>query len=214
MNKKFSLVPAAIAFGLYLFSTQAGAATVFDFEDQTSGSYSSITSTVGGITTSIYRANGNPLTVLGIGPPAWQSHSLIGTDFPDVVPPAGIIANFSTALTSASIQFGDFGGDDDTVWLEAWSGLNGTGTLLGSSNLFYPASRDISNGDIDIGSLTVFGTGIQSLRFYSTGDANYTPDSVYWDNLSVTVPEPGTLSLLTMGIFSLMFGKRRDLKTA
>lgn len=207
MSKKIHL-SVLLSLCLGWLSPQVQAATLFDFEDQAYGSHASISSTVGGITATIYRENENALTVLNIGPPSWQTHSLIGTDFPDPIPPQGLIANFSTALGSASIQFGDFGGDDDLVWLEAWSGLDATGTLLASNSFLYPATLDISNGDADVRSLSVSGVGIQSLRFYSTVGF---PDSVYWDNLSVStsVPEPASLGLLAIGLACVRMGKRR-----
>jgi hypothetical protein len=64
-----------------------------------------------------------------------------------------LVFNFSQAISDPSIQFGDFDADDDTEVMTAFSGLNGTGSNVGSNSVFYPASEDISNGDSDVATL-------------------------------------------------------------
>ncbi len=45
---------------------------------------------------------------------------------------SAFVANFSSSLSGFSFEFGDFDQDRDTLTLSAYSGLNGTGTLLGT----------------------------------------------------------------------------------
>lgn len=104
------------------------------------------------------------------------------------------VVNFSAAARGVSVEYGDFGEDPDAFTLRAFSGADGTGTLLATAT-----------GTLGIGSLPTFDTasvsagGILSIVMIG-GSADY-PNSVYYDNLTVTfadaapVPEPGTLAL-------------------
>jgi hypothetical protein len=193
------------------FAATAAKAQLFDFEDQSYGTFPSVTSTQGGLTVTIYRLSGEGCDITGpLGPASWSAHSLLDY-FGSNTPPRSI-ANFSAPLSSVSIQFGDYDQDDDTGVLTAFSGLDGTGAVLGTTSLFYPSSKDIANGDSDVATMGIIAPGIRSIMFTSAGSF---PDSVYWDNLNVqaggaAIPEPGSLAMLAgLGVSGWAFMRRR-----
>jgi hypothetical protein len=87
--------------------------------------------------------------------------------------------------------------------VKAYSGLNGTGNLLGSLNLLANDAPDI----YDAWTLATFAFSGQALSFDFTASAN----AVAFDNVSVTaVPEPSTvLLMLAGGVAALRTATRR-----
>ncbi len=184
---------------LALLSACAGSALasdpLFTWESVPYGTFPSVSETVGGLTATASPLGGGTLTVTGpLGPASWADKSLIyffGGG-------SGLVVDFSAPVSSASIQFGDYDADEDLVFLNAYSGPGGTGTLLASGFYDYPASADISAGDSAVASLTVTAPGIESIVATSGGAF---PGSIYWDNVSAetdttVVPEPASLTLL------------------
>jgi hypothetical protein len=146
------------------------------------------------------------MTVTGpLGPASWLNNSILAFNSGNP-----LVINFSQPVSNVSIQFGDFDQDNDTETMTAFSGPNGTGANLGSSTVFYPSNRDISNGDSAVATLGVNANGISSVVITSPFDAtnNPFPFSIYFDNLAIgaaaTVPEPSTLALLAAGSLALM----------
>jgi len=187
---------------------QASAQIVFDFESvlpvlsPNPTTVSSVSQTVSGLTVTITRTSGAVIDVWDLsvlsGPASFGFRTL-GT-FLDLTDDF-FVADFSAPVIGASIAFGDYGGDsDDTVLLEAYSGLGGTGTLLGTSAGSWGIG-DFGLGDPP-GTIAVSASGIQSIKF--KGGSTDFPQSLYWDNLTVrvqqqppgVVPEPGTLAML------------------
>jgi len=210
-----------VVVALFVAATSAAHAELFDFEATAStstasghpGAFTSLVELSGSLSATFTRQGGGAFDVVdSTGFPAFGQffpasfgvHSL--DPFADPGTPSAFIVNFSAPITSASLSFGDFGGDNDTMTLNAYSGLNGTGALLASSADAY-----------GVQSFPLFDTisakadGIQSLVFIG-GSASF-PNSLYYDNLSVSTPEPGSLALL-LGIGVAATGLRWRRKKA
>lgn len=116
-----------------------------------------------------------------------------------------MVVNLDQLIGRASIEFADFGRDDDTVFLEAYSGIDASGTLLGSASVLRPTALEFGN----VQTLELTGLeGARSLRFWSIGEGG--TNSLYWDNLTLTVvPEPGTIAALALGTAWLARRRRR-----
>jgi len=111
------------------------------------------------------------------------------------------VATFDRPVKAFSIDMGDFGGDPDTLFLEAYSGVNATGSLLASTTTMLPQGGSLfTEASLSVALDQPF---IQSVRFrggteqFSTPFGTFSiPNSVYYDNISVVIPEPASLSLL------------------
>lgn len=223
LRKTISFLAVLAGLALLVVGSPARAQIVFDFESVlpvlslNPTTVSSVTQTVSGLTVTIYRTSGAVIDVWDLsffsGPASWGSRSL-GT-FIDLTDDY-LVANFSAPVggVGVSVEFGDYGADsDDTVLLEAFSGLDATGSSLGS------ASSSWGGGDFFLGespgTIGVAASGIRSIRF--KGGSFQFPQSLYWDNLTVQqqrdiVPEPGALAMLAgLGVagVGLLFRRRR-----
>jgi MYXO-CTERM domain-containing protein len=191
-------------------------AQLFDFEDAPyttgftfPGDQTSLSMTNGGLTVTITRSGGTAFDVVdlespGLVPAGWGNRHLSPFNNPNG---GYFIANFSQAVSAASIQFGDFGSDNDVAFLRAFSGLNGSGLLIGSDSEIYPFTSGIHLGHV--GSLSVSGAGIWSIEF-GGGSAGF-PESLYWDNLRVTTDGaiPGPAAVLPFALGLLAARRRR-----
>lgn len=225
LNKLISSAAMLFAAIILTLSSQvlARADTVnFDFESQPAtftsppqgtrpGALTSLTMSMSGLSVTITRPGSQFDIVDNSGnqagkPASYGSRSL--DPFFDSSSNTPFIANFSQNVTSVSIDMGDYGGDIDNLVLEAYSGANGTGTLLASATGVL-----IPGGGFDTMTLSVTAPGIMSLRF--VGGSPSFPNSVFYDNLNVTfspqtsVPEPATMVLLGTGLAGLCGAVRR-----
>jgi hypothetical protein len=190
MRKLMACLVALVA------TAAANAAPIlFTFESTSQGTYSTLPITQGGLTATISTNTPNFLVTGPFGgAPGWGNNHLL-VSFNTF--PAGnyFQVNFSQPLTSASVQFADFFADSDTpVTLDAYSGLNGTGSIVASDSEVWPATSGFpAFGTLSLVSATPF----QSIRF--TGGGGF-PNSLFWDNLQVEVaPVPEPISLVVFG---------------
>ncbi|RYF58901.1 MAG: hypothetical protein EOO39_33755 [Cytophagaceae bacterium] len=160
----------------------AANAVVFDFESAVYGSgYTSLSQTVGGLQLDLSRTSGATFEVNDISgnagvPVSWGSHTL--GNFNDGNFTSSYIGNFSMSVGGVSIDLGDFGADTDTLTLSLYSGLNGTGSLLGS------ATGTLVGGGFAFSNIVVGTSGPGAMSFVLSGDpmTSY-PVSVYFDNI-------------------------------
>jgi hypothetical protein len=215
-------VPCAIVFGILLVSSSSVSAApiVFNFEELALGSVSSVISTRDGLTLTITRQDGSNLAVQNLNfvptVPDFETRNVSNFSGPLNASAfeASLILNFSAPIASASVSFGDLGGnfphdDDSPVTLTAFSGLNGTESNLGSSSVNYPDNLGfLDQGNGAIGTVSIGAAGIQSLRFSSGGP---TPGTLYYDNIVVdqaSVPEPASMLLLGSGLAGVLAQRR------
>lgn len=184
---------------------------VIDFESQAEGFTPVISATDQGVTATFFNGGTDLLLVQNLSffgaPASWGSRSVwSGGTLSASGPTTG---NFSHGLSWISIQFGDFGADDDSIYLQAFSGLDGTGSFLGMTSLFYDASRSLGNEDFVTLSLSS-PTPIRSVLFGSVGFQGL--NNIYFDNVrfeKADVPVvPGPLAALPFAL-GLLARKRR-----
>ncbi|MCB8933387.1 MAG: hypothetical protein M9921_11380 [Fimbriimonadaceae bacterium] len=184
----------------------AADAAFFGFEGEAEvGGLTSLVQTDSGLTLTISRSTGLTFGIQDVQGfvPSWGNRAL--SPFANSSANDYFVGNFSSAVSYVTLRGGDGGGDPDILELEAYSGLDGTGTLIDLDSADYG-----TNGfPADIG-VSVAGAGIQSIRFRggSGHDPNWQyPNSMYIDNITTTpVPEPVTLGL---GIGALAAAARR-----
>jgi hypothetical protein len=149
----------------------------------------------------------SPLTIPPLNFAAsWGTRTL--DPFGDTNDGTPFLLNFSQAITGLSVQMGDFGLDDDALSLQLFSGLDGTGTLLGTAT-----ATLVANGfEFSFLTPSLSTSAARSARFIGSS-ANV--NSVLYDNITVTfvptsaVPEPGTLALMASGLLGVGFIRRR-----
>jgi len=200
-------------------SLQAGIVT-FDFESTPAtfisppdssrpGALTSLGLSSSGLTISISRTNSTHFDIVdNNGNQAGKSASFGNRSLDPFFSPGpntGFIVNFSSALSAFQLSFGDYGQDAETLTLNAYSGLNGTGTVQS----FVLASNDDSCGGgactWTTTALSFFGTA-QSVDFGSnSGQALYTGIGV----TPVPLPASGLLMLFGSAGLGLFRSRRR-----
>jgi hypothetical protein len=195
-------------------TTALGDTVNFNFETSSTtsgGALTSLTLTQGGLTMTLTRP-GSTFDIVdfsGAVDPSFGSRTL--SPFANQTSGTPFNANFSLAISSLSIDMGDFGpgGDLDTLTMVAYDGLDGTGNIVGTATTTCCSGAD----PFVFTTLTVTGAGIRSVRFIG-GSAAF-PNSVFYDNITATftatapVPEPATIMLLSAGLVGVAAKIRR-----
>ncbi len=188
---------AALCAGVALYGS-AQAAT-FDFEAESAGSKGpTLVQIDSGLTLTITRIGGGDIEVAlrAAYPATWGSHAL--SPFLDTGAGAFLLT-FSSAISSISVDVGDFAPSDDDVF----SLTAGTG--------FDSDTQPGSTGFPTFSTLTV--AGVNTFTAVLSGGSTSFPQSVFWDNIKVTeasqVPVPGTLALLALGLAGIGPAARR-----
>lgn len=120
---------------------------------------------------------------------------------PESVPYSPFTATFDILTNSVSVDLGDFGGDSDELFLQAF-GLGGAS--LGETSLLIPGTDNVMH------TLSLNLSGISYVVFGSRGPS-LNGSSVYADNLTfdAPVPEPGTWVLMLAGFAGIGWRLRR-----
>ncbi len=175
-------------------STYVHSDSVFDFEsepmniDARAGSLDTLTMSVFGISMNLTRSSGNSFDVWNDSvsslslPFGWGSQAL--SPFANSRADDYFIVTFSRKLEFVSVEAGNFGGQADTFVLKAYSGENGTGTLLGTDSFLWDGT--LNRGTASVASVSL--SGIRSIAF--RGGDNQFPNSLFVDNITVAIPEP------------------------
>ena len=214
--KATKLSSLAVAVSMLSVATPAVARAdmvTFTFEELAlQNNITSLVMSAGGLTATLSRggsafviADWSVLSDAGF-PASWGVRTLDPTFNPGT---AGFLLNFSQGITGLSIQIGDFGFDEDALTLQLFSGLDGTGTLLGTASLTLPGGGDTFSF---LTPTVTTATPALSARFVGIGGGN---NSVLYDNITATfgaataVPEPGTLVLFASGLIGFGLLRRR-----
>ncbi len=185
---------------------------IFDFESQaatgvSSGGLTTLSMTNTGLTMTITRPGGTAFDIVDNvaqpgKPGSWGNRSLS----PFFNSSGGaFILDFSTGIDFFTAEAGDYGADSDTISIEAWSGLGGTGTLIA---IAAPTYGTAAFPTIATGGGLIGGT---ALSIVLKGGSPGFEDSLFWDNIQATaaVPEPASFAILGVGALALLRRKRK-----
>ena len=218
MRYLFCLKSLAAAGAMVLCgSARAGLTTTtynFDLEDQPVSDPSALTSLTLG--------PGGVVTITAPDPQAFGIQDLSALGLPgaeslgarSIQPdlydnPAPFTANFARPASSFSIDFADASDQTDQLSLKAFSGPNGTGSVVASQTGTLVSSLD----RFSVKTLTVSGQGIESVQFVGGPPGS---DQAFYDNLSVTtssggtaVPLPSSAAVFPLGAAMALLAGRR-----
>lgn len=117
-------------------------------------------------------------------------------------------ADFTSPVSFVSVQLGDFGADEDNLFLRAF----------GANDTFLAATSAVLGARVqNMLTLALSASGIRYVLFGSSGDFN---NSVYADNLTFTndsvppIPLPAGAVLLLTALGGLAWAGRRAARTA
>jgi hypothetical protein len=175
-------------------SAVASQTVTFDFEEFTAtqfcgfgGSrFTSLTTTRASLVATVTRPGSVFDVCVTSGQAGFGARSL--DPFAQATSNTPFVVNFSAQLSDILVDMGDFGQDADSLRLDAFSGPDATGILLGTATASLPSVNCSFPCPFDSRTLRVTAAGIRSIRMIGGSSGN--PNSVIYDNLVATFTPP------------------------
>jgi len=201
----------SVAAAFLLAASSALAGPVFDFESTALGDYTQVDVSNGGLGLTVTALSGGVVSIsaaaaftAGFGTRAAigsaDGDSLCGPTF------CGLLYRFSQDVNAVEFLFGDLGGDEDLVTIQAFAADN---TLLGTFTTNIGTASTAQSGLVSV-------AGARYFLLTSTEPSGTNPNSVFSEvaNVNVapttgSVPEPGTLALAGLALAGAAASRRR-----